>query len=155
MQIKDSSSNWAQYAVTNYPTDPNQWFTLKATLDKFQPLPPSVSGPFDPTHFKTLVLSIRMLATNVVYVGFFDNVHFTGPEINRGGGIPSSYYTSANDAVGWLSIEPNAGGAAISWVGNGILQSANAVTGPWLDLTSAPNPYLKTNSANQFFRLRR
>jgi hypothetical protein len=155
MQIKDSSSNWIQYAVTNYPTDPNQWFTLKATLDQFQPLSPPASGPFDPTHFKTLVLSIRMLATNVVYVGFFDNIHFTGPETNLGGGIPSSYYTSANDSAGWLSIEPNARGAAISWVGNGVLQSANAVTGPWLDLTNAPNPYLKTNSASQFFRLRR
>jgi len=156
MQIKDTNSNWIQFTTTNLYGGSSAWFTLKASLDQFQPPLPGVTGPFDSNHVGQIVLNVRMLTPNVVYVGSFDNIHFTGPETNLGGGQTTSFYTSANDSVGWLSIEPNAGGVSVSWLGTGILQSAAKVNGPWLDITNASNPYLvKPLSGRQFFRLHR
>jgi hypothetical protein len=97
-----------------------------------------------------------MLTTNAQYLGSFDNIRFLGPEIDQGGGQTVSCYTSANDTAGWLSIQSAASEVQVSWVGNGVLQSAPALTGPWTDLTNASNPFvIKPPAANQFYRLRR
>jgi hypothetical protein len=102
------------------------------------------------------VLNIRMLTPGVVYVGSFDNIRFTAPEINFGGGQTTSFYTSANDSIGWLSIEPQGDGVSVSWVGTGVLESAAEVEGPWLEITNASSPYLVPPlSTRQFFRLHR
>ncbi|MGO8698418.1 MAG: hypothetical protein ACLQVY_11945 [Limisphaerales bacterium] len=97
-----------------------------------------------------------MLASNVVYVGSFDNIRFDGPEFDLGGGSVTSFYTSANDSAGWLNIEPaNPGGVWVSWFGNGVLQSAPVLTGPWDDVTNAASPFLMESSGfQQFYRLR-
>ncbi|MCL5097962.1 MAG: hypothetical protein M1608_10640, partial [Candidatus Omnitrophica bacterium] len=56
---------------------------------------------------------------------------------------------------GPLSISMQANQVAISWTGAGTLQSADAVTGPWSDVTDASSPYLVSPSGNQkFYRLR-
>ncbi len=103
-----------------------------------------------------MVVNVRMLATNVQYVGSFDNIRFTGPEVDLGGGVVTSFYTSANDSAGWLSIQPAGPGEVwVSWFGNGVLQSAPAVTGPWTDVTNAATPLLiKPLVSMQFYRLR-
>ena len=44
---------------------------------------------------------------------------------------------------------------AISWVGGGILQSADQVTGPWTDVDGATSPYLTPMRGPQrFYRVR-
>ena len=68
-----------------------------------------------------------MLAPDVVYVGSFDNIWFLGPEMDLRGGQVVSWYTSANDTAGWLSIQSAASEVQVSWVGNGVLQSAPAL----------------------------
>ena len=107
MQVKSPDSaeqgNWIEY-VSPYAPGTNQWFTVRASLDQFQP----GSGQFDTGHVHAVVVNIRMLATNVQYVGSFDNIRFTAPEIDLGGGSVTSLYTSANDSAGWLSIQPAA-----------------------------------------------
>ena len=158
MQVKNQdpqeTGKWIQY--TNlYAPGSNQWFTLRASLDQFQP-PPGLSGVFDPDKVDAVVLNVQMLATNVLYVGSFDNIQFEGPEVDLGGGSVTSFYTSANDSAGWLSIEPaEPGGVWVSWFGNGVLQSAQAMPGPWTDVTDATTPLLiKPLVSSQFYRLR-
>ncbi len=156
MQIKNNTnhgSGWLEY-TRNYPG--NGWFTLRASLDKFAPPPPGVSPPFDPNHLDILVLNIKMFTTNVIYLGAFDNIHFTGPETNLGGGDVTSLYTSANDALGWLTISGSANGASVSWAATGVLQSATNLVGPWITLTNATSPFsVGTSMLNQFYRLHR
>ena len=155
MQVKSPDSagqgNWIEY-VSPYAPGTNQWFTVRASLDQFQP----GSGQFDPRHVNAVVVNVRMLATNVQYVGSFDNIRFTGLEIDLGGGSATSLYTSADDSAGWLSIQPaDSNGVSLSWFGNGVLQSAVAMTGPWLDVTNAATPMsVKPSASMQFYRLR-
>jgi len=128
------------------------WFTLSASLDQFT----NASGAFDPSHVDTLVLNVAMLATNVLYIGSFDNIWFTGPEVDLGGGVVTTVYTSANQTAGLLGIQP-AGPSAVwvAWYGSGVLQSAPALIGPWADVTNAVTPLLvKPLVSMQFYRLR-
>ncbi len=68
----------------------------------------------------------------------------------------TTVYTSANQTAGWLSIQPAGPGAvSVSWHGNGVLQSAPAMTGPWADVTNAATPLLvKPLVSMRFYRLR-
>jgi hypothetical protein len=159
MQIKSPDpqelGNWLQY--TNlYAPGPDLWVTVSASLDKFLPPPGLPFGKFDSNHVHDVVLNVRMLAANVQYVGSFDNVRFTGPELDLGGGVLTSAYSSANQTAGFLTIQPSASAAvSVSWFGNGVLQSAPAMTGPWTDVTNAAPPLLIMPSASmQFYRLR-
>jgi hypothetical protein len=65
-------------------------------------------------------------------------------------------YTSANDSAGLLYIQPAGPDAvSVSWYGNGVLQSAPAMTGPWADVTDAATPLLvKPLVSVRFYRLR-
>jgi len=159
MQVKSPDTyvgtNQVQNSIqyTNlYAPGANQWFTLSASLDQFQ----AGSGKFDPSHVDSVVLNVAMLATGVLYVGSFDNIRFTGPEVDLGGGIETSSYSSTNQSAGWLSIQSAGPGQAwVSWYGNGILQSAPAMAGPWADVTNAATPLLvKPLVSVQFYRLR-
>jgi hypothetical protein len=161
MQVKNKGilanelGYWIQY--TNlYAPDPNGWFTLHASLDQFV-LPPIPTAMFDPSNVDSIVLNVRMLMTNVLYVGSFDNIHFLGPEIDEGGaGQVVSLYTSANDSAGWLSSEYTGSEVLVSWVGNGVLQSAPTLTGPWAEVTNAISPLaVQPHMGKQFYRLRR
>ncbi len=71
--------NFIQY-TSLYAPGANGWFTLSASLDQFT----NASGTFDPSHVDTLALNVAMLATNVLYVGSFDNIRFAGPEVDLG-----------------------------------------------------------------------
>jgi len=155
MQVKDVSNNWIQYTnLFNQPS--NTWFSIRASLDRFQAPPPGVTGPFDPQHVHAIVINIQMFSTGALYVGSFDNIRFLGPEVDYGGGPTTSVYTSANDSLGWLSIKPGPSGPLVSWIGDGILQDAQKAIGPWCDITNASNPYpVRPGLSQQFFRLRR
>ena len=158
MQVKNAdptgSGKWIQY--TNlYSPGPNSWFTTQASLDQFHP-PPGLFGVFEPDKVHAIVVNIRMLTPDVQYVGSFDNIRFLGPEVDQGGGSTTSIYTSANDVLGWLTIQPGASGVSVSWIGDGVLQSANEVGGPWRELTNASNPFLvKPLLSQHFYQLRR
>ena len=47
-------------------------------------------------------------------------------------------------------------GQAISWTGGGVLQAANEVTGPWIDVAGATNPmtFSPTPGNRKFFRVK-
>jgi uncharacterized repeat protein (TIGR03803 family) len=54
-----------------------------------------------------------------------------------------------------LSISRNQNTITLTWVGGGILEQANAVTGPWTPLPGVASPYtVLANQAAQFYRLR-
>jgi len=158
MQVKNvdltGEGKWVQY--TNlYQPGSNLWFSARASLDQFQP-PPGLSGVFEPDKVHAIVVNIRMFATEVQYVGSFDNIRFLGPETGQDGGETRWIYTSANDALGWLSIQAAASAVSVSWIGDGVLQCAEAITGPWNNLTNASNPFLvEPPAVKQFYRLRR
>ncbi len=157
MQVKSPNTytqNFMQY-TRPYAPGADGWFTVSASLDQFT----NAMGAFDPSHVDTLVLNVAMLVTNVLYIGSFDNIWFTGPEVDLGGGVVTTVYTSANQTAGLLSIQPTGPDAvSVSWYptnGNGILQSAPAMTGPWLDVTNAATPMsVKPSASMQFYRLR-
>jgi hypothetical protein len=158
MQVKNADpgglGKWIQY--TNlYNPGSNLWFTVRASLDQFQP-PPGLSGVFEPDKVQAIVLNIRMLQPDVQYVGAFDHIQFLGPEMDQGGGVITSVYSSANDALGWLNIESSSSGVSVSWIGSGVLQTADVASGPWKDITNASNPYRdNAQTTTQFYRLRR
>jgi hypothetical protein len=69
------------------------------------------------------------LATNDVF-----NMNIYGPTLNAG---------------------PSAGGLTLQWPANFVLQSATNVSGPYQDVSGAPNPYTNSfTNAQQFYRLR-
>jgi hypothetical protein len=48
-----------------------------------------------------------------------------------------------------------AGNLILSWTGSGALQSADAVTGPWVDVANAKSPFTATRSGNaKFYRVK-
>jgi len=158
MQVKNLDllglGKWLQY--TNlYAPGPDGWFTLSASLDQFLP-PPGLFGVFDPSSVDQVVVNIRMLATNGLYVGSFDHIRFLGPEADLGGPSQTvAAYDSANGSPGWLSVARIGPEVSVSWVGSGVLQSAPAFAGPWADVTNATNPLvLMAPAAARFYRLR-
>ncbi len=61
----------------------------------------------------------------------------------------------AGSAPGKLSIQTIRGGYQLSWTGDGTLQAAPAVNGPWSNYTNQANPQvLPTTGPMQFFRLK-
>src|SRR5208283_3870710 len=105
--------------------------------------PHGLSGVFDPSQVDAIVLNVQMLVTNVQYVASFDNIRFTGPEVDLGGGVAFSGWNSADDSAGKLSIAPaESGSVSVSWFGNGFLQSAPAISGPWTSLSNATSPLM-------------
>ena len=98
-----------------------------------------------------------MLTKNVVYLGFFDNIQFRGPETDQGGGTQISYYSNANDFFGIRSIAfDSPGQVVISWLGTGTLEFADDLTGDWSIAPGTSNPrVLPLSGARKFFRLSR
>jgi hypothetical protein len=54
----------------------------------------------------------------------------------------------------FTSINAVAGQAVLQWVGNGILEEAASVTGPWTVSSSRNNPQIRPVSGTKFYRLR-
>jgi hypothetical protein len=140
-----------------YAPDAQGWDTITATLDQFTQH--EAFQPFDPSKVDSLVLNVAMLEkadTNVIYVASFDNVRFDGPETVAPGETVSSIYSSANDFFGIRSISLNPGGnMMISWAGVAVLQSAEEVAGPWLDVPVGSPYEFPLSGSRRFFRLRR
>lgn len=167
IQIKNKNETNAAGQVTQkglhftkpYTPGANGWDTIRATLDRF--VQPNYFGAFDPSKVDTLVLNVQMLEkhpqTNVVYVGFFDDIRLDGPDTALPGGEVITSYTSENDLLRITGLSRTASGEwIVSWLGTAVLQSANDVTGPWTDVPNATNPQVVLPSASpRFYRLRR
>jgi hypothetical protein len=156
MQVKSTNEQWIQFGQAYTPAT-NQWNHIQATLDQFVRADiPGATEFFDPGHVKTLAVNIRMTEQPALYVASFDNIRFSGPETNLGGGVVTGSYSSANESAGDLSIQRTGSQAIVSWYGNGILQSADQINGPWTDVANASNPYpVSPLAVRKFYRLRR
>jgi hypothetical protein len=66
---------------------------------------------------------------NVIYVGYFDNIRFSGPETLSTGESTSAIYTSTNDFFGFRSVVFSSGKVVLSWLGGGILEEPARRTG--------------------------
>jgi len=96
-----------------------------------------------------------MVTSSVQFVASFDNIHFEGPEVDLGGGLQTSIYSSGNDVFSVMNIWQQGAELMISWTGKGILQTATQLDGRWDDVPNATNPLPLTPSGEQrFYRLR-
>jgi hypothetical protein len=153
MQVKSDADSWIEFTQP-YAPGTNGWDTIRADLSQF--ITPAGVGAFDPARVQSLAVNIRMLDPHAQYQALFDNIHFDTPGQLVPSGERSAFYTSTNDSARLESIRINASGdAIIQWWGEGMLQAAPSVTGPWSDLPEATSPYTFTRTgAQQFFRLR-
>ena len=71
-------------------------------------------------------------------------------------GVPQPGFSRiASGSRPMLAVTASGGMITISWSGDGVLQSAPAITGPWTDIAEAKNFYLAPMDApRRFFRLR-
>jgi hypothetical protein len=147
--------------TTNYNpniTNRDGWDTISTTLDHF--LQPGYFCTFDSNKVFALVVNVQMLDKspdeNVVYVGSFDNIRFSGPETLSEGESTTAIYTSTNDFFGFKSIVSNgAGKVVLTWSGGGTLEEANALGETWTKVTNATSPrILDLSTENRFYRLR-
>ena len=158
MQIKNAdpagAGKWIQYSKPYVPGR-NSWDTVRASLDQFGP-PPGLSGVFEPDKVHEIVVNVLMVSSNVQYVSSFDAIRFDGPDLAQPGGEIFSSYTSANDPLRITGISRiESGQVLISWPGEGILQSADEATGPWVNVPNSASPHrLPLSSARRFYRLR-
>jgi hypothetical protein len=138
-----------------YQPGANQWDTIRASLDQFQ-RPSWAWGEFDPATVHEILVLALLERTSVQYVGAFDNVRFEGPDQASAPGDTYAVYFSTNDFFGLRSIQrtpPDR--VTITWP-EGILQSANQVTGAWSDVAGATNTFTEVIvGTNKFYRLRR
>jgi hypothetical protein len=153
MQVKNSQARggaWLQF--TNlYNPGAVVWTNIKASLAEFLP-PPGVPGTFDPNHVEALVANVRMLTRGVQYVASFDNIRFQAPETSLANGVTFSEYYSANDVLGSLGIDQG----RVFWVGNGALEAAPELSGPWTNVPNAVSPVtIPFTAPRLFYRLRK
>ncbi|MGA2864838.1 MAG: beta-galactosidase [Verrucomicrobiota bacterium] len=116
MQVKSSDNNWIEFKKT-YAPGPDGWDTVRASLAEF--VQPQGVGPFDPTNVRGIALNIRVFQTNVIYVGYFDNVYFDTPAAIPPTGPTFGLYLSSNDSPPPFSIhiQPGPGGQMVlSWL---------------------------------------
>src|SRR5262249_21408619 len=76
LQLKDAADDWIQF-TNDYRPGSDGWVHISASLDAFGS--PSFPPTFDPGQVDRFVVNIRMLETNAIYEGRFDNIQFTGP----------------------------------------------------------------------------
>jgi hypothetical protein len=170
LQVKNPDTVDPTTGVTNqhalhftkpYTPVSNNWDTISATLDRFTVPTNFPFGSFDPTHITDLALNVQMLQnnpqTNVIYIGWFDNVRFHGP-VNLAPGVATyGFYSSTNDSFRIADIELNRtnNSMTVSWVGSGVLQEASAITGPWTNVVGVTSPArLPLAGSLMFYRLR-
>ena len=177
MQVKSGADNWIEFKKP-YAPGPDGWDTVRASLDQF--VQPSGIGLFDPTRVQAIALNIRVLQTNVVYTGFFDNLYFDTPAALPSSGATFGLYLSSNDSTNdnstfaIQSIQRLADGAVtLSWQArtnrsytveyqDGELLSADyfLVLAPLTNLTVSANSLLSatdptaTSSPVRFYRIR-
>jgi hypothetical protein len=93
LQVKSSPTDWIGF-TNAYQPGPNQWFTIKATLDRF-----ITNGAFDGSHIQALTVNIQMLDKNATYLGSFDNIRFDGPETPTPPELRYGIYDSNNESL--------------------------------------------------------
>src|SRR6185503_6861286 len=77
-----------------YQPGPNQWSTLKRTLNQF-----ITNGVFDGSHIEALVVNIQMIDKNTTFLGSFDNIRFDAPETSNPPELNYGIYDSGNDSL--------------------------------------------------------
>jgi hypothetical protein len=153
MQIKSGSNNWIQF-TRPYAPGPGGWDTIRATLGQF--VRPADAGPFDPAHVQAIAVNIRMREVGRVYKGLFDNIEFNAPDQILTPGAVYGTYTTVNDSLRVFIAREPTGAVTLWWWGNGTLQSAPAITGPWGDVTGGTNPHtIPSGGDPMFYRVRR
>jgi hypothetical protein len=157
----DTNGNRLQHAINftkQYAPGSNGWDTISATLDQF--VQPGYFQPFDPTRVAGLVLNIQMQQTNsmtnVLYVGYLDNIRFHGPLTPAAGDATYGFFSSTNDFYRITVSVDSRGMLTITWGGQGVLESAtNSVRGPWSPAGPTTSPAtIPMTGKQQFFRVR-
>src|SRR5437660_1823012 len=119
---------------TNTPAN-DGWDTIAATVDQITP-PEYFCRPFDSNNVFALVVNVQMTEkspdTNVIYVGSFDNIRFSGPETLAPGETTVAIYTSTNDFFGFKSIvSTKSGKVVLTWLGGGTLEYTDTLGVDW------------------------
>jgi hypothetical protein len=169
LQLKNPDTMDANGVVTQHaihftkqysPTLDN-WDTISASLDQFTQPAYAPFGAFDFNKVSSLVLNVQMLEqspdTNVIYVGWFDNIRFHGPDTAAPGVDTYGFYSSGNDSfrIAKAALNISDQTISLSWVGPGMLQSADNVLGPWTDTGATNSPArVQLTGSQKFFRLR-
>jgi len=118
MQLKSGANNWIEFGKT-YQPGPDGWDTVTASVAQF--VQPQGIGAFDPTSVQGIALNIRVFETNVLYVGFFDDVHFATPRMIVPTGTRFGSFQSGSGSgqpapeFYLLSIQHTNGQIALSW----------------------------------------
>ncbi len=120
MQVKSGANNWIQFTKP-YTPGADGWDRVVASLGEF--VQPEGIGAFDPASVQGIALNVRVYQTNVIYVGFFDDVYFATPETIVPIGVEFGHYQSSDDSVApdtWLDIESLPAGpdrlTVLSWL---------------------------------------
>lgn len=93
LQVKSSANAWIGFTNV-YQPGPNQWSTLKRTLDQF-----TTNGAFNGSHIEALVVNIQMLDKSATFLGSFDNIGFDAPETSNPPELRYGIYDSSNDSL--------------------------------------------------------
>jgi hypothetical protein len=137
MVIKSSYSvNASNTAAIEVWLDPD--FTKSEAGQPNPPLTLTLNNTFD---------NVRLRCGNGTAYAEFTNIVMaaTGPAVGF----------AAPGTSTLLSIRSAGGVTQLSWTGNGTLQVAPAVTGPWSDSANQSNPQaLSTTNTMQFYRTR-
>ncbi len=96
MQVQSSANNWMTFTKPYTNGVPDQWNTIRASLDQFVTGP---NGPLDPTNIHGIVVNLQMLDKNVTYLGSFDNIRFNGPDTPYPPELSYGIYDSSNDSL--------------------------------------------------------
>jgi hypothetical protein len=96
MQVKSDTNNWIEFSRPYHPGS-DGWDRVEASIAEF--VQPQGIGLFDPANVRGIAVNVRMLETNALYVGFFDNIDFRGPTRALPGGTIFGLYDSSNDSA--------------------------------------------------------
>ncbi len=93
--------------------------------------------------------------TNVIYVGSFDNIRFSGPETLAPGETRVAIYTSTNDFFGFrgIVVSRTSGKVVLTWLGGGTLEYAATLDGAWTEISNTSPATLDVTTGQRFFRL--
>jgi hypothetical protein len=101
----------------------------------------------------SLVVGDNVLAVEVHQAGTTSSDVVFGAELVAL--LASPAVTPPTTNLKFTSVTRNANNLRLEWTGTGLLQSANAVTGPWADMTNATSPFSESISGTvKFYRLK-
>jgi len=164
LQLKDQDDpNFCQRGINFIKTYTNTpaydgWDTIAVTVDQL--MQPGYFCTFDPSNVFALVLNVQMTEkspdTNVIYVGSFDNIRFSGPETLAPGETTVATYNSTNDFFGFrgIVVSRTSGKVVLTWLGGGTLEYTDTLGETWTPVPNATSPAtLDVTTGQRFFRL--